>query len=163
MTKRALRGCRIATWVVGVALLLASFALGMGGCSAMLSQPPPANTPLRYGSECSDSYLPVVGDVYLATNTGGLAVLTLAAAAFQHQNASRDIVPSWDAGQRTDSAVPALVTVGMISTLATVGLIRSARYGARSADACNRARQALIQRWPSPPWPVFSPPPSAPN
>jgi hypothetical protein len=137
---------------------MTSLVLGMGGCSLMLSQPPPANAPVRYGSECSDSYLPVIGDVYLATNTGGLALLTFAAAAIQRQNANDNVAPSWDAGKRTDSAVPALVTVGMISTLATVGAIRSARYGARSADACSSARQALLMRAP-PPGPFLYPPP----
>ena len=150
MTKGTLLWFRVATWVVGAALFVTSLALGLGGCSLVLSQPPPTNAPLRYGSECSDSYLPVIGDVYLATNTGGVALLALAAAAIQHENAAKEVVPSWNAGMRTDSAVPALVTVGMISTLATVGAIRSARYGARSAAACSSARQALMMHWPPP-------------
>jgi len=154
------RWVRVATWVVGTGLLVTSLALGLGGCSMMLSQPPPANAPVRYGSECSDSYLPVIGDVYLATNTGGVAVLAFAAAAIQRENANNNVAPSWEAGKRTDSAVPGLVAVGMISTLATVGAIQSARYGARSADACASARQALITRWP-PPSPFPHPP--APN
>ena len=156
MTKRSLRWVRVATWVVGTALLVTSLALGIGGCSMILSQPPPTNAPLRYGSECSDSYLPVIGDVYLATNTGGLAMLAFAAAAIQRENANNNVAPSWDAGKRTDSAVPGLVTIGMISTLATVGVIQSARYGARSADACAKAREPLMY----PPWPPSGPGPA---
>jgi hypothetical protein len=100
---------------------------------------------MHFMSECSDSYWPVIGDGYLALNTGSIALLFLGAAAVQHSGASTEVVPSWKPQPQADANVPEFVTVGMIATAATVALIQSARYGARSADACERARIRLIQ------------------
>lgn len=146
VTKFAFRWLRVATFVVGGGLLVASLVLGVGGCSAMVSQPPATTTPIRFATECSESYWPLIADWYLAANAGTLAIVTLGVAAVQHDNASNNVVPSWDQG-RGQSGVMPLAVVGVVATAATVALIQSARYGKRSADACEDARLRLINGW----------------
>jgi hypothetical protein len=146
-----------------VPLVLALIA--PAGCSYMQSQPPPER-PLRWEGECSTSRWPVVGDVYLSLNTGSIALLSFLAAALVSSNASDETVPSWDPHPRSTKVVPLFLTVGVLGTAATYGLIRSAGYGLQSARDCDGAI-AELQRaraaWPPPNgWsgpPQSSPPP----
>jgi hypothetical protein len=143
------RAFRLTTALIGVSL--------GGGCSLIASQPPPTQ-PLRTMSECSDSRLPVYGDIYLAINTGALALVGLAGAAITQNGASNEIVPSWDPHPRSNSGVASLLTFGVVTAAATVGLIGSARYGLRSAAACQAAQLEFFRRGyefptrPPPPW-----------
>ena len=121
------------------------------------SQPPPPTRAMRFVSECSDSYWPVINDGFLALNTGSLAVFALAAAALGHSHASTEVVPSWKPQPQADADLEGFLAFGMVATAATVGLIQSARYGARSADACELARIRLMQT-PSLALPAYPPP-----
>jgi len=136
---------------------LAGFAIALGGCSALSSRPP-SRRPLLYPEECSDSRWPVVGDVYLAVNTGSVALLFATAAGIEYAHNTTTVVPSWD--QHRLSVDKGLLIGGALSVAATVALIRSARYGLESARACDDARLEPFRpglsppfSQPSPPWP----------
>jgi hypothetical protein len=136
-----------------------------GGCSYIASSPPPAR-PMRFVSECSDSELPAYGDIYLAVNTGSVALAALSLAALFAAMAQNEVVPSWNPEPESDDRVPGLLITGVVATAATVGLAYSARHGLRSATACRRARFDLmtgaVPAWPPPPPPLWPPPPSPP-
>lgn len=143
---------------------LAGLTLAPSGCSYLLSQPPPPE-PLRWEGECSTSRLPVVGDVYLAINTGALALVGIAGAGIAANNRSKEIAPSWDT-KADSTATTTLLIVGALGAAATVGLIKSASHGLDSARGCEAAQLSLLQRqagWGAPPaWPgAATPPPPA--
>ena len=147
--------------LLGAALV--GLALAPAGCSYAFSQPPPPR-PLRWDGECSSSRLPVVGDVYLAVNSGALALVGLVGAGIAANNRSNQTVPSWDA-KADSSTVTTLLIVGALGAVATVGLIKSANHGLDSARGCEAAQLSLLQQqagWEPPPvWngTAYPPPP----
>ncbi len=121
-------------------------ALAMSSCSAMLSRPPPP-TPLATLYDCDDSRSPIWLDGFWIANSGGLALAAFGGAALRYSQAKDDTAPSWDPRPDT-SALSTLLVIGAIATGVTVALVQSARYGARSADACTAARMELLSRPP---------------
>jgi hypothetical protein len=145
-----------------------AWLVALVGCSPLASRPPPRR-PLAYPDECSTSRWPVVGDAYLAANTGGLALLFVGAAAVEAERNSNAVVPSWDTHPLTvDKGL--LIGAGL-SVAATVALIASARYGLESARACDAAQTQFyvghVGMPPAPGWPAPGtqtwPPPVAPS
>jgi hypothetical protein len=147
---------------VPLVFALAAALVVPAGCSYMQSKPPPER-PLRWEGECTSSRWPVLADVYLSLNTGGIALLSFVAAAVAASNASDETVPSWDPHPRSTENVPLFLAVGALGTAATYGLIRSAAYGLRSGRDCDQA-VAELQRaragWPPPSVWYWAPPPA---
>ena len=129
----------------------------------MLSKPPP-RTPIATFYDCSDSTLPVWLDGYLILNAGAVALAGFGGAAIVHDEAKDAVAPSWNP-RPNQSGVPTLLIVGTLATGATIGLIYSAIYGARSADACVAAREDFLSRPPVYPRAtgVYPPPPVYPE
>jgi hypothetical protein len=129
----------------GVISLSLALTLTSAACSPLASVPPP-NRPLVSPEQCSDSRWPVVGDTYLAINTGSISLLLFGVAAAEYAENTHKVVPSWDA--RPLAVSPGLLIGGVLSAAATAALIRSAKYGLDSARACERARAELYTRNP---------------
>ena len=121
----------------------------------MLSRPPPP-TPLATFYDCDDSRSPIWLDGFWIANTGSVALATLGGAALRYSQARDDTAPSWEPRADTSGLSPLLI-MGAIATGVTIALIQSARYGARSAEACTAARMELLSRPP-----VYLAPPPAP-
>ena len=135
-------------------------ALATSSCSFMMSKPPPPRrAPIATFYDCSDSTVPVWMDGYWILNAGAVALVGFGGAAARDSQARDDIAPSWNA--RPDSSdVYTLLAIGALATGATIGLIYSAMYGARSADACVTARADFLSRQPVyPAYPVYPAPP----
>jgi hypothetical protein len=149
-----------------MAAALAGLVLAPSGCSYLFSQPPPPR-PLRWDGECSTSRLPVAGDVYLAVNSGAIALVGFVGAGIVASNRSNTTAPSWDT-ESDSTATTTLLIVGALGAAATFGLIKSANHGLDSARACDAAQLALLQQqagWGAPPpWPApaYPPPPAGP-
>jgi len=162
--RNANHGC--ARVPVGV-VVLAVAASASGGCSALLTRPPPS-TPVRSLSDCTRSNGPAIGDVIGAGVSGATAVLSLGIAALEEQAASNETVPSWDPHTRSNDSAGTFLTVGLIAGVAALGFVASARHGFRAASACRAASQELLRRqaplapppYPAPPWgyPPYAPP-----
>jgi hypothetical protein len=125
-------------------------ALVLGGCSAILSQPPPA-TPLAAPSDCSASAAPPVGDVILAAVSGGVAVAGVGIAGLEKVRASNETAPSWDPHPTADANANTYLVVGLAALPVAVGLVMSARHGFRSAKACRAATSDFLRQREPPP------------
>jgi len=131
-------------------------AMATTGCSAMLSKPP-RQAPIVSFYDCSDSKLPVLLDGFWIIDAGAVALAGFGGAAIRNSQAKDDIAPSWNPRPDT-SGLMTLLAIGTVATGVTVGLIYSALYGARSADACIAARADLLSRPPV----YLAPPPGPP-
>jgi len=96
-------------------------------------------------------------DGFLIVDAGAVALAGFGGAAVRSSEAKNDIAPSWNPRPDT-SGLMTLLAIGTIATGVTVGLIYSALYGARSADACVAARADLLSRPPV----YLAPPPGPP-
>jgi hypothetical protein len=131
---------------VAIALLLA-----LGGCSAVLSKPPPPG-PLQSLSECRPESAPAVGDVMLAGVSGAVGAFALGIARLQEMAASAETDPSWDPHTKADAHEGRYLAVGIAATAVALAATVSAGYGFGSARRCKNASRELMQRrWQPPP------------
>ena len=119
-------------------------ALALGGCSAILSQPPQA-TPAGALTECSASVAGAVGDVVLAAVSGGVAMAGLGIGGLEKVRASNETAPSWNPRVTADANADTYLVIGSAAIPVALGLIVSARYGFRSARACRNVTGGFMR------------------